>query len=184
MTALFLTHLAYATMPTKPFCNSATGAQLAARGLHALSWDDYRRYPDVESQLLADYGDVLTSPEVKYVATFQDLVFKPHPIGHGAKHAELEFPNGYGVSVVGGDSVCRLYGNGITTFEVAVTHHGVLCYCTPITNDVMGWLTATEVSEVMVKVEALPAIPVGFCPHRMSEPEPTPDLVPDSEPIW
>lgn len=35
---------------------------VAARGLHLLTWGDVQRYPSVENQLLADYGDILTSP--------------------------------------------------------------------------------------------------------------------------
>jgi hypothetical protein len=86
--------------------------------------------------------------------TFDDLVFKPHSIQitNGAKMASMDFPNGYGVSVIFGK---MFYSNGIDTYELAVTREGNLCYDTPITDDVMGYLSAKEVTDVMAKVQTL-----------------------------
>ena len=70
-----------------------------------------------------------------------------------AKSAVLDFPNGYGVSVLFGSG---FYSNGIDTYELAVLKDGKLYYDTAITNDVMGWLSKDEVSEVMEKVQNLP----------------------------
>ena len=39
-----------------------TDAQLNHVGLHSLTFEDCKRYPSVENQLLADYGEVLTAP--------------------------------------------------------------------------------------------------------------------------
>ena len=47
--------------------------------------------------------------------TFDDLVFKPHRIRNGVQ-ARLDLGNDIEVSVVGGEG---LYGNGVTSFEVA-----------------------------------------------------------------
>ena len=62
-----------------------------------------------------------------------------------------KFTNGYGVSVVD-----HGYGSESGLFELAVTYDGKLCYDTPITNDVLGWLTLTKVDKLMVRVAALP----------------------------
>lgn len=43
---------------------TAMRGDLSARGMHLISCDDCTRYPSIETQLLADYGEVLTSPEV------------------------------------------------------------------------------------------------------------------------
>lgn len=92
------------------------------------------------------------------VPNFEDLEFKAHTI-LGATQAELVFTNGYGVSVVGGGY--GLYGDSITTWEVAVTHQtdnqeSDLCYNTPITNDVEGWCDKKRVEEIMQETASLP----------------------------
>ena len=63
------------------------------------------------------------------------------------------FPNGYGASIVGGAS--GLYGDGVHSFEVAVLKHGQVCYDTPITNDVMGYQTEEEVTDILRQIETL-----------------------------
>jgi len=76
------------------------------------------------------------------------------PAGHDNKfRREYTFENGYGMSVVwGGIS----YGADKCLFEAAVTWQGKLCYKTPVTSDVEGWLDFVEVVEMMQKVAALP----------------------------
>ena len=93
---------------------------------------------------------------------FSDLNFQPHvnypDSGIAARHF---FPNGYGVSVVqftspyGGGS----YGAQEGLYELAVLK-GVeeewhICYNTPITDDVMGYLTKEDVETVLNQVESL-----------------------------
>ena len=87
--------------------------------------------------------------------TFRSLIFKPHSIGidHDAKKAFCKFDNGYGVSVVFGD---MFYSNGIDTYELAIFKGDEICYDTDITDDVMGYLTNLEVTEIMKKVQELP----------------------------
>lgn len=88
---------------------------------------------------------------------FEDLDFKPHPIGSGVQ-AKIFFDNGYGASVVGG--AYGLYGDGVNTFEVAVLYGNAdewdLTYNTPITNDVMGNLTKSEIQGTLNKIKDLP----------------------------
>lgn len=84
--------------------------------------------------------------------TFKDLVFKSNGTGLG-QQAVLEFDNGYGVSVLFGN---KFYSNGIDTYELAVLKDGFLCYDTPITDDVLGYLTKGKITKVMEKIQKLP----------------------------
>jgi hypothetical protein len=92
--------------------------------------------------------------------TFNDLEFKPHPIGNG-KQAVMFFENGYGVSVVNFDG--GLFGGSYTSndneWELAVikkTDKGFdLTYSTHITDDVLGHLLEEDVTNVMKQVQEL-----------------------------
>lgn len=90
--------------------------------------------------------------------TFEDLEFKPHPYMRYSftQQALIFFANGYGVSVlIGGPG----YEGGSTPYELAVLEGNAegfdLCYDTPITNDVLGYLTPEEVTEYMIEVQKL-----------------------------
>lgn len=85
------------------------------------------------------------------MATFDDLVWKPHPMK--GKMSTLFFDNGYGVSVV---CTPYSYGGSEGLFELAVLFDGSLCYDTPVTSDVLGYLTPKQVTEHMQQVETLP----------------------------
>jgi hypothetical protein len=68
------------------------------------------------------------------------------------------YPNGYGASVVS-----KYYGHGMGTygadmglFEVAVLRHGKLCFDTPVSPDVEGFLDFQGVADILKKIEALP----------------------------
>ena len=86
---------------------------------------------------------------------FEDLEFDqlndaPYMVG---KKARMHFDNGYGVSVV---SHSYSYGGRDGLFEIAVLDKdGELTYDTPVTNDVIGYLTEEEVSGVMKEVQSL-----------------------------
>jgi hypothetical protein len=82
--------------------------------------------------------------------TFKDLEFKPRSIGNGLQ-ARMDFDNGYGVSVV---SFSGSYGYP-NLWEVAVVYEGSLTYNTDITDDVIGYQTDQDVTDVMKKVQAL-----------------------------
>jgi predicted transcriptional regulator len=65
----------------------------------------------------------------------------------------MTFENGYGVSVV---SHTYSYGGKDGLFEIAVLDKdGNLTYDTPITNDVIGYLTEEDVTDVMKQVQEL-----------------------------
>jgi hypothetical protein len=91
--------------------------------------------------------------------TFKDLKFENHSVAtaeierfNGVKQAIENFENGYGVSVLFGSC---FYSNGIDTYEVAILFGESITYNTEITDDVMGYLSKDEVSEIMAKVQLL-----------------------------
>ena len=97
--------------------------------------------------------------------TFKDLEFKPHPFGEG-KQAKMFFPNGYGISVVRfkiSDMGSRNgYGSHTINenqWEVAVLFGNEkdwsITYNTPITEDVIGYCTGGDVTEIMEKIQLL-----------------------------
>lgn len=62
------------------------------------------------------------------------------------------FANGYGASVItGGIAYC----NEAQPYELAVLKDDDLCYDTPITDDVIGYLTSNEVYELLDRIEQL-----------------------------
>jgi hypothetical protein len=84
--------------------------------------------------------------------TFKDLEFKEHPINDGVV-SRIIFDNGYGASVVRHE---YSYGGKDGLYELAVLSiDGELSYDTPITNDVLGYLTDKDVTEVLIKIQQL-----------------------------
>lgn len=81
--------------------------------------------------------------------TFKDLEFKPKEYSEG-KQAVLFFDNGYGVRVIDDG-----YGAGARLFELAVLDSDGVCYTTPVTNDVLGWLDKHAVSIYMQWIQSL-----------------------------
>ena len=73
---------------------------------------------------------------------------------NGGIQYKASFPNGYGASIV-----CHpfSYGNEEGLWELAVLNkEGNICYDTPITNDVLGWLTDEDVNIILDQIAALP----------------------------
>lgn len=65
---------------------------------------------------------------------------------------KFSFDNGYGASVI---TVGIAYCNEAQLYELAALKHGELCYDTPITDDVLGYLTSHEVYDLLDKIEQL-----------------------------
>ena len=85
--------------------------------------------------------------------TFDDLVFKPHAMGRGAVQARMDLGNDIEVSVVGGPN---LYGNGVTSFEVAAFYKTLGKFVPmPDGDDVSGWNSKEEVTEIINYLENL-----------------------------
>jgi len=89
--------------------------------------------------------------------TFKDLEFKPHKTGEGLQ-ARMDFDNDYGVSVVRFkiNGVFGSYTDSDKEWELAVMWKGELTYTTPVTNDVIGHLSARAVTKIMKQVQLLP----------------------------
>jgi hypothetical protein len=98
--------------------------------------------------------------------TFADLVFQKDDEEQEvlqwmdpAEHAHHIFDNHYGVSVIRGPYT---YGGKEGLYELAVLYmapgneYSELVYDTPVTNDVVGYLTPDDVTRLMAQVEALP----------------------------
>ena len=84
--------------------------------------------------------------------TFKDLEFNTHPMGVGVR-ATITFDNGYGASVV---KTPYTYGGNSGLYELAVLDNdGNLTYDTPITDDVMGYLSETDVTDILEKIQKL-----------------------------
>lgn len=88
---------------------------------------------------------------------FSDLEFRPHLADPNGVHGLAFFDNGYGASVV---RFLGSYGNRQGKWELAVISGTKgswgLCYSTPITDDVLGWLTEEDVTRLLGQIEALP----------------------------
>jgi len=73
----------------------------------------------------------------------------------GSEHYVFSFDNGYGASVIRGP---HTYGGSKGLWEVAVLDSdGDLYYRSPITNDVIGYLSEDEVASALESIAALPA---------------------------
>lgn len=88
-----------------------------------------------------------------------DTETRPGPPGDGEQHI-VRFPNGYGASIV---RHAGSYGHDAGLYELGViTHDGrkggeyQLTYNTPITDDVLGYLTVEDVAKVLLEIRRLP----------------------------
>ena len=86
--------------------------------------------------------------------TFDDLTFEKMKVPYNSGiHSQCTFENGYGVSVVRSN---MSYGNKEGLFELAVLDsEGQITYETPITSDVLGWLTQEDVTRAMISIQQL-----------------------------
>ena len=100
--------------------------------------------------------------------TFKDLIFEEHQLSKklkqsgtylnnfiGCTQAVLDFPNGYGISVITGSC---FYTNQNQPYECAVLKDGHLCYDTLITDDVIGHYNESGVNEIMRQIQKLPKV--------------------------
>jgi hypothetical protein len=83
---------------------------------------------------------------------FGELNFQPHPMGMG-KQCIVQFPNGYGASIVKGE---HTYGGKNGLYELAVFgQDGQITYDTPITDDVLGYLSEEDVEKTLTDIKNL-----------------------------
>jgi hypothetical protein len=84
--------------------------------------------------------------------TFDDIEFKPHPMGNGIQGV-ITFDNGYGASVVKTDTS---YGGLEGLYELAILDKdGHLIYTTQISDDVMGYLEPERITEKLIEIQDL-----------------------------
>ena len=85
--------------------------------------------------------------------TFKDIVFKTNPMGADfGIVSRTKFDNGYEASVVKSE---YSYGGKDGLYELAIFKDDEICYDTPITNDVLGYLSDKDVTEVLIKIQQL-----------------------------
>jgi hypothetical protein len=87
--------------------------------------------------------------------TFNDLQFKEHPRGavYGGIISRIIFDNGYGATVVQGP---HSYGGSDGLYELAVIgKDDEICYDTPVTGDVEGYLSEAQVTDLLTKIQQL-----------------------------
>lgn len=87
--------------------------------------------------------------------TFNDLQFKEHPMGavYGGIISRIIFDNGYGASIVKGP---YSYGGSDGLYELAVIgKDDKICYDTPVTEDVEGYLSEAQVTDLLIKIQQL-----------------------------
>lgn len=89
---------------------------------------------------------------MEHVPTFNDLKFETRDHVSGVQ-AIWTFANGYGASVIRGP---YSYGGPDGLYELAVLRDGRVCCTTPLTDDVLGYLTEDEVTDALAKIAALP----------------------------
>jgi hypothetical protein len=86
--------------------------------------------------------------------TLGDMRFEPNRIG--GERAELNFPNGYGASVLRGSSGWVFSGRTSGgTYELAVLKGSCLCYDTHITNDVLNYQTEEQINAALLAIQEL-----------------------------
>ena len=84
--------------------------------------------------------------------TFNDLEFK-QDIQRGLNAARIMFDNGYGASVIIGP---HTYGGEDGLYELGVLGKDKkLTYDTPVTSDVEGYLSETQVTDLLIKIQQL-----------------------------
>ena len=84
--------------------------------------------------------------------TVDSLNFQPHPVGLGGQRAIVDFENGYSASVLFDGPFYTTDG----TYEIAIMKNGEVCYTTPLTSDVFGYLSTDEANKTLADIAALP----------------------------
>lgn len=84
---------------------------------------------------------------------YDDVDWQPHPNMAGIR-GTVHFANGYSASIVRG---AFSYGGDKGLWEIAVLANGGLVYDTPVTDDVLGYLTDAQAIKALDDIKALPS---------------------------
>ena len=85
--------------------------------------------------------------------TFKDFDFKTNTMGEEfGITSRTKFQNGYEAAVVTSE---HSYAGRDGLYELAVFKDGEMTYDTPITDDVLGYLTEQEVTDTFIKIQEL-----------------------------
>jgi hypothetical protein len=92
---------------------------------------------------------------------FNDLIFEPRVDRMSGFAAEIHFKNGYGVSVICGEryycsprinlSDALMYDE----YEVGLLKDGALTYDTPYDNEVLGYVSKSDIVMIIDKLQSL-----------------------------
>ncbi len=90
-------------------------------------------------------------------ALYAIFALRPSEFEHSGSRQDghyykVYFPNGFGASII---KHSGSYGREDDLFEVAVLFEGDICYRTPITNDVVGYLTDEDVAHICRRISDL-----------------------------
>ena len=81
----------------------------------------------------------------------RDFLQNTEYLNNGIRHI-YKFDNGYGASVIKHD---YSYGGRDGLWELAVLKDDELCYTTPITEDVIGYLAWDNVENILTEIQEL-----------------------------
>jgi len=91
----------------------------------------------------------------------QSEIERPHPSGMGGIQKIYRFQNGYGASVIqfpfSRGKELNLYELAVIKFNPELPEDWGIVYDTPITDDVIGYLSDLEVDELLNKISLLPS---------------------------
>lgn len=90
--------------------------------------------------------------------TFADIKFNKHLNFANGVQGLMFFNNGYGVSVINGKGAYVLDGQYELAVLIGDKDYWKLTYNTPITDNVIGYLSELEVTEIMIKVQQLTSV--------------------------
>lgn len=86
---------------------------------------------------------------------FSEIEAAMHEHNYGGQRAWLMFPNGYGASII---CTSFSYGSPDAPWELAVMTKDGVCYDTPLTDDVIGHLSESDVVRICGEIFNLPSI--------------------------
>ena len=102
---------------------------------------------------LLKYSIIDEVKNVEDISYFEELIFKVGMLGE--KRAKYTFDNGLTLSVVAGENQ-GYYGNGKTSFEVAVLDQENKFMTKEFENsfdDVLGWQTPDQITKLITKIK-------------------------------